>query len=363
MHHIRSNTDSRGRRVILRLFMLCCFMFFMMAQGFADTAEQRVSLAVEDSSVSEPIVSAPENEPLKIYFFNPEINASRNLVLKNTWDTFLSEQGKFTFQPVDRQEDFKHLLENQQGAAFIMAEWLFNKLEHKSRNAFNLALQGMKDGQDTYKRILVSNSKLLDLDRARIACSGDRARNLKILSDMFPELSAHQIDQLKLLQVPKDIDALMALGYGLADLALSSEVGLSNMAMLNENRFRALNVIKESKPLGQSILVFKDMEPAKQAAVVHSLLNMPETALGRQAINLIGLDNWKVLDTRLSSMINQVKDGVSDSGENASQKLFQALSDDKESDDKESNDKGSDDKGSDDKEFDDKEFDDKGGRN
>ena len=52
-------------------------------------------------------------------------------------------------------------------------------------------------------------------------------------------------------------------------------------------------------------------------------------------------------------MINQVKDGVSDSGENASQKQFQALSDDKES-----NDKGSDDKGSDDKESDDK-----GGRN
>lgn len=312
MHHIRSNIFSRGWRSFCQPFiMLCCFIFFMAAEGFADEPVQVAPALEANAQVPDAPTSFPDQTPLKIYFFNPEINASRNLVLKNTWDSFLGKHGNFSFQPVDGLEDFKGLLEQEQGAAFIMSEWLFNNLKLKSREVFKVVMQGLKGGQDTYRRILVGNSGELDLEKARIASSGDKARNLKILADMFPELSAQQIGQLKLLEVPKDIDALLALGYGLADLALTSEISLANMAMLNENRFRELDVIKQSKPLGQSILVFKTLDESKRQAVARSLINMPDTSHGRRAINMIGLDDWKILDTSLSSIVSLAKDDTS----------------------------------------------------
>jgi hypothetical protein len=279
--------------------MLCCFIFFMAAEGFAETVQAPHQVSSLSTALS-------ASAPLKIYYYNPEINASRNLVLKETWDTYLGEQLQFTFQPVDRQGDFKRLLENEPSAAFIMSEWLFNTLQLEQDAFFSLAMQGLKDGQDTYLRILVGQTTMFDPKKARIASSGDKARSLKILADIYPELSADQVAQLKILQVPKDIDALMALGYGLADVALTSQVSLMNMAKLNESRFQKLKIIKESKPLGQSILVFKSIEKADKENLVRSLIDMPGSEQGRQAISMIGLDAWKIVDAALSSMVSRV---------------------------------------------------------
>jgi len=277
-------------------------MFFMAAEGFA---EQDADTSSPHHSVSHSVATNQENVPLKIFFYNPEINASRNLTLKNTWDSFLNEQGNFTFQPVDRGEDFKALLENEKRAAFIMSEWLFNHLKLEQDEHFSISLQGIKDGQETYRRILVSRTSDLDLEKSRIASSGDQRRSLSILADIFPSLSPAQAQQLKLLQVPKDIDALMALGYGLADMALTSEVSLTIMANLNQSRFQELSIIKHSKPLRQSILVFKQLDKNVQEALVRGMMNMPDSDTGRQAISMIGLDNWKILDAELSTLMSR----------------------------------------------------------
>lgn len=302
MHHLRSSIHGRGRHIVCQLFMLCCFMFFMAAEGVAET---RLPASEPGSSISDSSLSPQSPKtPLKLYFYNPEINASRNLVLKNAWDTFLADHGHFIFQPVDGREDFRRLLQEEQDAAFIMSEWFFKNLEI-DQALFTVAMQGLKDGQDTYRRILVGYSSSIDIDKARIAFSGNKTRTLKILREMFPELSGLQLSQLKLLEVPKDIDALMALGYGLADLALSSEVSLANMAKLNQNRFQALHALKESKPIGQSILVFSLNNASLKEQLARGLMLMPESDSGRRAISMIGLDNWKILDSELGSQLNR----------------------------------------------------------
>jgi hypothetical protein len=270
----------------------------MAAEGVAETA-------LLSHAVTSDKVTTPASPSLKIFYYNPEINASRNTVLKNTWDTYLDPLGKLVFQPVDRRSDFDDLLQKEASAVFIMSEWLFDKLDLQGNEFYKVALQGLKDGADTYHRILVGHDNEVDLATARIASSGDKGRSLALLAEIFPELSASQIAQLKLLQVPKDIDALMALGYGLADLALGSEVSLSSMARLNQNRFQQLKVIRQSKPLSQSIVVLKSIKAEDKSKLIQRLLSMPDSESGQQAMSLIGLDNWKIIDPELNTMLSR----------------------------------------------------------
>lgn len=253
----------------------------MIGRSYAETAEQGTSSDIQAS------------QPLRIFFYNPEINASRNLVLKQTWDKYLLEQGQFSFQPVDQEENFKRLLKDEAQAAFIMAKWFYDALNDPPKAQLELALQGVKAGKATYRRVLVGPVEHLEIMQARIASSGSKQRALQIIAKMYPELSPSQRQQLKLLTVPKDIDALMALGYGLADLALSSEASLESLARLNETRFRQLRILKESQPLKQSVVVFKNINNEEKQRISRAFLDIATMHSGQQAMSLIGLDDWR----------------------------------------------------------------------
>ena len=90
-------------------------------------------------------------------------------------------------------------------------------------------------------------------------------------------------------------------------MALTSELSLTIMANLNQSRFQELSIIEHSKPLRQSILVFKQLDKKDQQTLVRSLISMPDSEPGRQAISMIGLDNWKILDAELSNLMSHAK--------------------------------------------------------
>ena len=276
------------------LLLITCWACF--SQNFALSAEP--GLDVNPDLTETPIIKS-STPRTKIYFYNPEINTARNLVLKNTWDSYLHEKGNFEFQPVENGEDFSKLVHQESNAAFIMAEWLYSELfafPNSDKHNVQLAFRGIKNGEDTYKKILVSNKGALDFEKVTIACSGSKARAREVIKSIYPELSSQQLEALKILLVPKDIDALMAVGYGLAEMALSTELSLSKMSLLNNNLYKDMIVLKESSPLRRSVLIFKSTNSELKASLANALLNMKNHSQGKKALTLLGLDEWKVTD-------------------------------------------------------------------
>lgn len=267
--------------------------------------------------MAESLTTEASNPRTKIYFYNPEINTARNLVLKNTWDSYLHEKGLFEFQPVENGEDFSKLVHQEANAAFIMADWLYAELfpsSKRDKQAIQLAFHGLKNGEDTYRKILVSNKGALDFEKVTIACSGSKARAREVIQSIYPELSSEQLETLKILLVPKDIDALMAVGYGLAEMALSTEVSLSKMSLLNNNLYKDMIVLKESRPLRRSVLIFKSTNNALKASLKNVLLSMKKHPKGEQAMILLGLDDWKLNDGLLALSHEDVMDDKNKKG-------------------------------------------------
>jgi len=252
-------------------------------------------------SITGGVTHATTNETTIIYFYNPEINITRNALLKNTFDLYLEAQGDYQFQPVDNKATFETLIKDKNNAIFMMSNWHYLQLKKTSLlNTATLALRGTKDGKDTYHKILVGKQHKLDLQTMSLATSGNEEYSRSILSDIYSQQSIDKFSSLNVLAVPKDIDALMAVGFGLADAALSTKSSLDKLFILYKQQNQPLHILGESKALKRLAVVFKQIPLAKHRQIQSILQRMATDKKGKQGLNMLGLDDWRLVDERLT---------------------------------------------------------------
>ena len=242
------------------------------------------------------------NEPLTIYFYNPEINITRNTLLKNTFDLYLKALGDYQFQPVDNNKTFETLIKNEANAIFMMSNWHYLQIKNTQPNtSFSLALRGIKGGSDSFHKILVSKDPQLDLSTMSLATSGNKEYSLAILNNIAYRASAKKLSQnpfsnLNMLSVPKDIDALMAVGFDLADAALTTKSSLVKLSTIYKNQHQALHILGESQALRRIVVTFKQSTNMKVRALLSELRQMENNKQGRRGLNMLGLDSWQLVN-------------------------------------------------------------------
>ncbi|MCP5205570.1 MAG: PhnD/SsuA/transferrin family substrate-binding protein [Hahellaceae bacterium] len=237
-------------------------------------------------------------EKLTIYFYNPETSINRNVVLKNTLDAYLHSQGDYQFQPVDNADVFEQLVVNDRSALFVMSSWQFEQLT--TRASIVPVLRGRKEGRDTYRKLLVRDSQsksALRLAGMTIATSGSESYSRSILRTMFPEDSAANVAKVNILVVPKDIDALMAVGFGLADAAMATELSLEKLSMLYRSQHQKLEIVGQSQPLKRLLVVSPQNPTLRLSQALQAVEVMPESEKGRTGLSMLGLDGWQRVST------------------------------------------------------------------
>jgi hypothetical protein len=253
-------------------------------------------------SITGGITHVTADESTIIYFYNPEINITRNAVLKNTFDLYLEAQGDYQFQPVDNKATFESLIKEKNNAIFMMSNWHYLQLTKASLlNSSMLALRGTKDGKDTYHKILVSKQAKLDLQTMSLATSGNEEYSRAILNDIYSQQSIDQFFAFNILAVPKDIDALMAVGFGLADAALTTKSSLDKLSTLYKQQNQALHILGESQAMKRLAVVFKQIPLAKHHQIQSMLIRMTTDKKGKRGLNMLGLDDWRLVDGRLTT--------------------------------------------------------------
>ncbi len=237
---------------------------------------------------------------LTIYFYNPEINITRNAILKSAFDLYLKTQGTYRFQPVDNKETFEALIESEDSAVFMMSNWHYLKLIKTQLNQTSvLGLRGTKNGSDIYHKILVGTELNLNISTMSLASSGSEEYSRSILKDIY-SLPHNEPSELNILTVPKDIDALMAVGFGLADAALTTKSSLAKLSTLYKNQYQQLHILGESQPLKRLAVVFKQVAPQEYQKIRSILKQMTQNKKGRRGLNMLGLDDWQLVNEQLT---------------------------------------------------------------
>ncbi len=113
------------------------------------------------------------------------------------------------------------------------------------------------------------------------------------------ESSAPDLPEFRLLAVPKYIDALLSVAFGMADAALATRAAAEALFRANPNHFSRLSPHgAETSDLHPVVAAFDPDHPATKEAILQ-LERMGDTPDGRQRLLLLGLDRFRRLDDEL----------------------------------------------------------------
>jgi hypothetical protein len=225
-----------------------------------------------------------------IYFYNPETNIDNFATLKTEFDSYLSTQGSYQFQPFDNKESFEASL-NKKGI-YLLSSWHFDALQQQ-KIPLQIVLIGTFNGNKMQKKVLSAKKDIGDfsmLKNTTIAGAGTETYIRSVLQQVDATQYKELADSIKILTVPKDIDALMAVGFGMANAAVCAESSLKKLETINPNQYKQLHTLGSSKE--NYLLVAATLEnPGKDLSKLVDILdNMSRKETGKKNLNLLGLD-------------------------------------------------------------------------
>ncbi|GAB4269455.1 MAG: hypothetical protein Kow0065_19550 [Methylomicrobium sp.] len=266
----------------LGLFVVGFILYSLSLTGGIDTARAEIPAISEDTTV---------------YFYNSETNINNFASLKMAFDTGLAQLGNMQFQPFSNRDTFEELVASQKDGVFLLSSWHYRLL--KKQWPLKPVLVGTVQGRTSQSKVLSVNSSIGDIDALkgmRIASSGSEDYTRTVLERILGGRSGDILDHVKWVLVPKDLDALMALGFGMADAALTAESSLDSLAKINVKQYNRLKRIGTSQ---QQLLMLGVISESARPNTLHAVERLTGVANisleGGNALRMLGLDGFRKL--------------------------------------------------------------------
>jgi hypothetical protein len=242
-----------------------------------------------------------------IFFYNPETSVDNFAALKTEFDTYLAGQGGYSFQPFNDRTTFEKMLMGKPAGVYLLSSWHYSRLSEKI--PLEPVLVGTAKGEFLQRKTLTAKdvSDVAGLQGATIAGAGteDYLRNL--LRQMLGPDKEALVGSFKLLTVPKDLDALMAVGFGMAKAAVSSEASLGKLALINAKQHSQLKSLAASDKSFLLIAAVPKQAQADEASLIKVIEGMGAQPTGEKNLKMLGLDGWKRFDSLDASLSKQLR--------------------------------------------------------
>lgn len=228
------------------------------------------------------------SDTVKVYLYAPEININNFKSLKISFDAYLSAFGNYELQPFSDKTTFEKYLKKK-NSIVILSSWHYREIAKK----YNLEamLVAQKKGSISDRKILVGQ-KNISL-KGVVTSAYDKEYTNELLSGMTKENSK----ELSILRVPKEIDALMSVGFGMSKFALVSKDSFTLLQNINPVLSRDLKTYYESEPEYRMFMACNEADK-EENRVVTIFKNMEQTDKGKNILNMIGIDRLVVFNVQ-----------------------------------------------------------------
>jgi hypothetical protein len=229
-----------------------------------------------------------------LYFYSPETNLNNFGLLKGEFDSFFSGSGGHKFQPFSDRATFEAVLRENRPGLYFMSSWHYAQFANKNR--WTPLLIGSLKRKSTQRHVLCARKNGLALSvlgNSTIASAGKREFTASLLSDLLSTANPGATSNVKVLEVPKDMDALMAVSFGAAQAAVATEVGLEKLRTTNSKQHDLLTpplTIGPERLL--PVIVAAGTPDAATRSLIGVLAGMGADLEGQQRLRLLGLDAW-----------------------------------------------------------------------
>jgi len=226
-----------------------------------------------------------------IFFYSSETNINNFKSLKMEFDTFLSNLGPYEFQPFSDRSTFENHIRDKKKCLLILSSWHYTNIYE----AYGLkaVFTGVREGKNSQKRIWVGKvgSDIASAKAGQIASASSVQHTRSVLSEILGTKDG--TDKLKILTVPKDIDALMSVGFGMSKSALTTANAMNSLKNINPALHKKMTVLVEG---GESLLLVLAVPEAfgrNAEKPMNIIAQMAETPRGEERIRMLGLDQWQ----------------------------------------------------------------------
>jgi hypothetical protein len=249
----------------------------------------------------QPMTGWANQNTIPIFFYSSETNINNFKSLKMEFDAMLSGFGPYEFQPFSDRESFENHIKGKHNYLLLLSSWHYRNI-YKDFSLKSI-LVGTREGKTYQKRILVSgpgaSAESADVP-GPVASASNIPHTRSILKEMYSQ--GHAIDSVRILTVPKEIDALMSVGFQMAKAALITENALTNLKNLDPVLHQKLKILQEGKPsLLMLVAVPKDF--AKGDAVIKIIKDMPKSPDGMNIMKMLDLDDWEMMNAEQLSKL------------------------------------------------------------
>lgn len=231
---------------------------------------------------------------IKIYFYSSETNINNFKSLKMEFDRYLSRFGPYEFQPFSARDVFEKQVRGKDNCLVLLSSWHYRQIH----NEYGLmpALTGVREGKRYQRKILVADKEAPDIEAAKpglVASASSLEYTLSVLKAMFKKQAEHPFN---VLTVPKDIDALMSVAFGMARLAFASRNAFDELKGVNPKLCDRMKVVAEGDDDLLLIVASPQGFADNRTKLIDMIKNMPTEPDGLKKIRMLGLDGWQELD-------------------------------------------------------------------
>ena len=231
------------------------------------------------------------------YFYNTETNINNFATLKMGFDIYFVNHGGYYLQPFDIRENFEKAIQDKKGDIYLLSSWHLKELQLK-KVPLEIALVATSKGKIMQKKVLsVSNdiTNVAMLKDTVVAAAGSEEYVHSILKQILGKKQEALLKDIKILIVPKDLDALLAVGFGMASAAISAENGLDKLAMMIPGHFRRLHTLGFSEEDYILIAATLKKPDQEETQLLKVLREMSDTEAGKENLKLLGIDGRSTL--------------------------------------------------------------------
>ena len=227
----------------------------------------------------------------KFLFFDPGANQFDIQALSGAFSRFLEHvDADISFQVVRDANALNTMLHDSQ-VQFVMVNSEFVRTYGDGLAPLMVPTVG---GDAYYRKLLIDTGKTLNKNLRGKGVAASWVAGNRDSSRVTAELASIGVAGARLIAVPKDIDALLALSFGQVDAALVTPSSVEVLRQVNPQVASSFRVIAETKKILRSPVCVVGGRPSSQqvASMVKALTTMSSQSDGRDLMRRLAFDGW-----------------------------------------------------------------------
>ncbi len=236
-----------------------------------------------------------QDTPALFYFYSPDWRPGNLNLLAESMEKIIAEEGVgVRFQAFARYEDFVERLEIERPEFLVAPSW-FEKVDRLGMD-IELLARPVRNGKTSYRKALMTAPEVESLENLSHGSIAATVHTMGPGGDRTV-LEVFNLDPTtaKVIPVPKDIDALLALSFGQVDAALVTSAQFEMVTRINPNITKGLQVLAFSPEIDfPGVYATNKASEDMRRGFAHALGRLNKHEAGRHLLEQLGYEELRV---------------------------------------------------------------------